>query len=76
MTGGRTCPSCGNAAHILSVEYSYGCPDRYDGISEYRCPACGARWGRWSGRVLGETETEPPLGKPRRRGAGQEGESE
>lgn len=49
-------------SNIIGVEYPYGHPDRYDGISEWRCPACGAREGRWSGKTLAEGETEPRRG--------------
>ena len=29
---------------LLGVEYQGG----YDGISEWRCPDCAARWNRWT----------------------------
>jgi hypothetical protein len=67
-----TCPDCGSSwrageiadrpgefySRLIGVEYSYDSPNHYDGISEWRCPDCGARWGRFSGRRLGEGESE------------------
>jgi hypothetical protein len=38
--------------HLIAVEYEYGHPGRYDGISEYLCTDCGLRRGRWSNRIL------------------------
>jgi ssDNA-binding Zn-finger/Zn-ribbon topoisomerase 1 len=42
---------------VIAVEYASG----FDGVSEYRCPDCGRREGRWSGKVLqaGEFERRP-----------------
>ena len=58
------CPACDNAdrTQIIAVEYPYGHPYRYDGISEYRCP-CGCRWGRWTERILEDGEWEKPFGR-------------
>jgi len=68
----RECPHChANLAYevdgqtysrLIGVEYPYGHKDRYDGVSEWRCPDCGTRTGRWSGRVLADGETEPRWG--------------
>lgn len=55
----------GGATHyrrVIGVEYAYGNPERYDGVSEWRCPDCGRREGRWSGRVLADEEIEPRYG--------------
>lgn len=49
-------------SRLIGVEYAYGHKDRYDGVSEWRCPNCGVRVGRWSGRVLEGDETEPRYG--------------
>ena len=49
-------------SRLIGVEYAYGHKDRYDGVSEWRCPDCGVRVGRWSGRVLADGETEPRYG--------------
>lgn len=47
------CPACGlDGDRLIGVEYAYGHPERYDGVSEWMCPDCGTRVGRWSGRVL------------------------
>lgn len=47
---------------IICVEYNYGDPYRYDGISEIRCKTCKKRYGRWSGKVLQGKTQEPPYG--------------
>lgn len=47
----------------IAVEYSYDSKNHYDGISEFQCPDCGRREGRWTGRVLEDGESEPPFGK-------------
>lgn len=71
----RVCPKCGNT-YIVGVEYAYGSPERYDGISEYYCPlpegaaalggdeykGCGYREGRWSGKELKPGEVEKRYG--------------
>lgn len=49
-------------SRVLGVEYDHGHRCRYDGVSEWECPDCGRREGRWSGRVLEEGEFEPPFG--------------
>lgn len=57
---------CGGKTYtrLIGVEYAYGHPERYDGVSEWRCgcPGCGYREGRWSGRELIGDEVEPRLG--------------
>jgi hypothetical protein len=57
-----TCPKGHNK--LLLVEYNYGDPYRYDGVSEIRCLTCKKRYGRWTGNVLRRDEKEPPYGKP------------
>lgn len=49
---------------MVGVEYSYGSPERYDGVSELRCmnESCGVRLGRWTGKRLAEGEAEPRFG--------------
>lgn len=64
----RECPECGGSweyevfgkkySHLIGVQYSYPNPEHYDGVSEWNCPHCGVRWGRWSGKILGEGESE------------------
>ena len=41
-------------SRVSGVEYQGG----FDGVSEWVCPDCGRREGRWSGRVLADGETE------------------
>ena len=44
---------CGHGnTHMIGVEYPYGHPDRFDGVSEWKCDICGQRYGRWTGRLL------------------------
>lgn len=49
-------------SRVIGVEYGYDSPERYDGVSEWRCPDCGRREGRWSGKVLQDDELEPRFG--------------
>lgn len=49
-------------SRVLGIEYEYSHPARYDGVSEYQCPDCKARFGRWTGKQLAEDEWEPRLG--------------
>lgn len=51
------CPNC-KSENIIGVEYAYGSPKRYDGISEIVCSDCKKRYGRWCGQTLEEGETE------------------
>lgn len=67
------CEGCGadlkgvnGYVRCIGIEYSYDSPDHYDGISEYCCPDCGRREGRWTGKVLRDGESEPLFGKTRR----------
>ena len=68
-------PQCGNcgSTQVTLVQYGRGCGDlpqehlcHIDGWSEIRCTDCGARTGRWTGKVLKGTveegEHEPPYG--------------
>ena len=59
-----TCPKCGHPVYI-GIEYEYGHPDRYDGMSERMCERCGTRYGRWTGRELHEGESEKRWGGER-----------
>lgn len=55
----------GGAKHfsrLVGVEYSWNSPNHYDGISEWQCPDCFARFGRWSGKLLAKGESEKPWG--------------
>ena len=51
------CPKC-QSENIIFVEYAYDHPEHYDGTSEIECLACGARFGRWSGKELRPDEYE------------------
>lgn len=55
----RHAETCDGA--LAGVEYS-GTAEDWDGVSEWRCPACGRRYGRWSGRELRDGEIEPRYG--------------
>lgn len=48
---------------MVAIEYGYPHPAQYDGVSEYRCLVCGARIGRWSGRVLEGLDYERRYGE-------------
>lgn len=54
------CPRCktDNADDFIGIEYWYGHPEHYDGISEWNCKRCGLRWGRWSKKHLADGECE------------------
>lgn len=71
LAADRRCDGCGadlrdgEYSRVIGVEYAYGSPERYDGVSEWRCPYCGRREGRWSGRVLVHGEVEPRFGDVR-----------
>ena len=49
------CPACGAVwayevdgktySHCIGIEI----PERYDGVSYWRCPACAAEWDRFTG---------------------------
>jgi hypothetical protein len=48
--------------YIVGVEYGPFEPERYDGISEWRCTKCLRRWGCWSNRELFDGDLEPRYG--------------
>ena len=58
------CPKC--QAEMIAVQYAWDEPEHYDGVSEWLCPACELRIGRWTGRELKEGEVEPRYGRERR----------
>ena len=49
-------------ANVIGVEYAHDHPERYDGVSEWRCTVCGARIGRWTEKVLADDESEKRYG--------------
>ena len=57
----KVCPTC-NGTQIIGVEHPWNHRHHYDGVSEWRCGTCGTRVGRWTGKILGELETERPFG--------------
>lgn len=63
------CPVChanlkdGSGSRLIGVEYAYGSPERYDGVSEWRCPDCRSRFGRWTGDILEDFIAEPRFGR-------------
>jgi len=48
--------------NMMGVEYPHNHPQHYDGVSEWKCTACGLRIGRWSGNYLKIGEVEPRYG--------------
>lgn len=54
------CPKCNG--QMIGVEYAYGSPERYDGVSEWLCEVDGIRIGRWSNKFLDENEVEKRYG--------------
>lgn len=59
------CRGCERTVMSLAAEYPHDHPEHYDGVSEYRCPRCGRREGRWTGAVLTVGASEPRLGEER-----------
>lgn len=47
---------------LIGVQYPYDDAEYYDGISEYRCPSCGTRWGRWTGTKIADGHIESRYG--------------
>ena len=35
-------------SHLVGIEYPYGHPKRYDGVSLWMCPSCETCWDRWT----------------------------
>lgn len=66
------CSRCDWTVMPFAVEYSHDSPEHYDGISEYQCPRCGLREGRWTGKVLTGGASEPRLGEEREEKIAQE----
>ncbi len=57
----KNCKKCGKRDWIR-IEYGYPHPEHYDGISEWRCESCGTRFGRWTGKILSDGESEKKYG--------------
>lgn len=62
MATGVQCPTCGRVFGITGVQYQ-GTTEDYDGVSEFRCEACGTRWGRWTKRILTGDDIEGRYGR-------------
>lgn len=62
VAAGHYAPGVTRYSRLVGVEYLRGHPGRYDGVSEWVCPDCGYREGRWSGRALVGDDYERPLG--------------
>lgn len=60
----RTCERETSKLDVAGVEYEYGHPQRYDGVSEWVHMPCGRREGRWTGKELKDGESEPRYGGP------------
>lgn len=58
------CIDCERELTPVGVQYPYDWPEHYDGVSEWKCPDCGRREGRWSGRKLEDGERERPFAEP------------
>lgn len=56
------CASC-LGSNVIAIEYGYSNPERYDGISEYKCLDCDYRQGRWTGKQLKMGYIEPRFGR-------------
>ena len=56
------CPICYPHTDLTGLQYRYDHPAHYDGISEYFCQKCDARWGRWTKERLFHGEFEWPYG--------------
>jgi hypothetical protein len=77
LVEGTTCDGCNSVlfyfdmgqrlTRVIATEYHPRHVAHYDGISEFRCPFCGRREGRWSGRVLEDGEYEERWGGERAR---------
>lgn len=44
-----TCP-VRHYSRLIGIEV----PSKYDGVSYWRCPDCGATWDRWTGAIVTE----------------------
>lgn len=49
--------------HTIGIEYYYDSPERYDGVSEWLCPFCNYREGRWTGKKLEDNQIESRFGQ-------------
>lgn len=59
------CARCDQTVMPIGVQYTHDHPEHYDGTSEWNCPRCGRREGRWTGKVLTGGASEPRHGQER-----------
>lgn len=59
------CARCDKTVLAIGEIYADDHPEHHDGVSEWRCPRCGRREGRWTGAVLTGGASEPRLGEER-----------
>lgn len=69
LSSADVCPKCGTDltdkdgySRVIYRQYPAGHPECATGTSEYQCPDCYYREGRWSGRELKDGEFEPRYG--------------
>jgi hypothetical protein len=49
--------------NMMGVQYAYDHPQHYDGLSEWRCTVCGARFNACTGQLLADNEIVSRHGK-------------
>jgi Zn-finger nucleic acid-binding protein len=49
--------------NMIGVQYAYDNPEHYDGVSEWKCTVCGARFNRWTNEQLADNEIVSRHGK-------------
>jgi len=59
----KQCRKCDNKTNWMGIEYAYGSPERYDGVSEWVCNKCKTHYGRWSDKILLNGESEKRFGR-------------
>ena len=58
----KKCVDCGTEG-LIGIEYDWTTRESYDGISEWECPACGSRRGRWTGEKIPDGYVESRFGQ-------------
>lgn len=51
-------PDITHYSRVIGIKYHYSHSQHDDGISEWMCPDCGFREGRWTGKILVGSECE------------------
>lgn len=57
------CARCDRTVPAIGVIYADEHPEHHDGVSEWECPRCQRREGRWTGKVLTGDSSEPRQGE-------------